>query len=170
MTIKIEKISSRYRTRYLNENDIAEIQRIMSSNPLFYEYTLAQHTSEAIAEDMKTLPPGKKPADKHYFGFFDGGRLIAVMDLIDGYPDEDTAFIGFFMLDADLQGRGIGTAIISETCEYLQKAGFAVVRLCINKGNPQSSSFWAKNGFVQLEERKRGEETVILAERRISIH
>ena len=30
-------------------------------------------------------------------GYYDGEKLIAVMDLILTYPDEQTAFIGFFM-------------------------------------------------------------------------
>ena len=51
---------------------------------------------------------------KYYVGFYDGDILVAIMDLIDGYPDSDTAFIGFFIMNRQLQGRQIGTSIIQE--------------------------------------------------------
>lgn len=34
------------------------------------------------------------------------------MDLILNFPDNDTAFIGFFMMNQALQGKGIGSEII----------------------------------------------------------
>lgn len=40
--------------------------------------------------------------------------LIAVMDLILKYPNDETAFIGLFMVDSASQGKGTGTAIIEE--------------------------------------------------------
>lgn len=53
----------------------------------------------------------------------------------------DTAFIGFFMMNKSLQGRGVGTALVSEVLAYLTALGFAAVRLGIDKENPQSNHF-----------------------------
>ena len=50
----------------------------------------------------------------YYIGYFSNGQLIAVMDLIDGYPQRDIAFIGFFMTDAEVHNRGVGSAIIAD--------------------------------------------------------
>ena len=80
-------------------------------------------------------------------GFFDGDRLIAVLDLILGYPDESAAFVGFFMTDASIQNRGIGSSIIGELCRTLKEAGYREARLGWVKGNPQSARFWRRNGF-----------------------
>ena len=162
--IDIQKLTESYETRILKEEDIDDILGILRGNPLFYEYTTARAEREAVREDMQALPPGRTMADKYYFGFFENGRLIAVMDLIDGYPDEETAFIGFFMMAAEKQGRGAGSRLIQDVLKELKHVGFGKARLCINKGNPQSSHFWYKNGFVSLKEVTRGEETVILAE------
>lgn len=46
--------------------------------------------------------------------------------------DADTAFIGFFMMNKSLQGRGVGTALVSEVLAYLTALGFAAVRLGID--------------------------------------
>lgn len=45
------------------------------------------------------------------------------MDLIDGYPDRDIAYIGFFMMNINYQGKHIGTTIIDETTDYLRSIG-----------------------------------------------
>lgn len=90
------------------------------------------------------------------------------MDLIDGYPDADTAFIGFFMVNKDLQGQGTGTAIVCDVLAALRALGYTVVRLGIDKENPQSNHFWRKNGFAVLREAAQERGIVLLAERRLA--
>lgn len=92
--------------------------------------------------------------------------MIAVMDLIDGYPTKEIAFIGFFMTDADVHNQGIGSRIIGEMVDYLKKEGFRAIRLAWVKGNPQSEHFWLKNGFQPIKETSStSADHVILAER-----
>ena len=74
------------------------------------------------------------------------------MDLIDGYPKPENAYIGFFMMNQRHQGKQIGSAIIGETEDYLRKIGKTAIRLAIDKGNPQSAHFWKKNGFKVIFE------------------
>ena len=69
-------------------------------------------TKEGVREDMEALPPGKTYEDKYFLGYYDGKRLIAIMDLIDGYPDDSTLYIGLSMTNMTIQGKGIGTSII----------------------------------------------------------
>ena len=88
-----------------------------------------------------------------------------IMDLIDGYPDSDTAFIGFFMMNRQLQGRQIGTSIIQELFLYLKETGLKRVLLGIDKENPQSNAFWAKNGFSVIREVEQEEGAILLAEK-----
>ena len=68
-------------------------------------------------------------SDKYYVGFYEDKTLVAVMDLIDGYPNADTAYIGFFMMDPTYQGKQIGTAIISEVTDYLRSIGKTAVQI-----------------------------------------
>lgn len=139
--------STRYRARLLSPEDVPQVVALCRGNPLFYRYCPPFVTGERVLADMRALPPGKKAEDKYYTGFFDGDRLIAVLDLILGYPGEDTGFVGFFMTDASIQGRGIGSSIIGELCRALKEAGYREARLGWVKGNPQSAHFWHKNGF-----------------------
>lgn len=88
------------------------------------------------------------------------------MDLIYQYPNAETAFIGFFMMDVQLQGKGIGTNIISNVLKYLESINFKKVRLGYVKGNNQAKSFWDKNKFLFTGvEDKQEKYTVIVMEK-----
>lgn len=92
--------------------------------------------------------------------------MVAVLDLIDGYPQQDIAYIGFFMVDVAFQHSGIGSEIISTVSEYLCSNGYSSIRLAWIKGNPQAEHFWRKNGFVPIKETSASvADVVILAER-----
>ena len=161
-------ISSFYSVRRLNENDIPAVLALSSGNGLYYRYCPPLPNEESVRTDMNALPPGKEPADKHYLGYFKEGRLIAVLDLIAGYPNAETAFIGFFMVEASVQGTGVGSRIIGELCAFLRGSDFTAVRLGWVKGNLQAERFWRRNGFAPTgAEHDMGLLTVVQAERRL---
>ena len=39
-------------------------------------------TAQSIVDDMNALPPRTTYDDKYYIGYFEGEKLVAVMDLI----------------------------------------------------------------------------------------
>lgn len=147
-----KQLSTVCRVRRLSADDVEAVYELCRPNELFYQYNPPLVTRESILQDMCALPPGKEMRDKHYIGFFDGDVLVAVMDLILGYPVVDTAFVGFFMMDVRYQGQGVGSKIIGECRTELQEQGFARIRLGVDKGNPQSFHFWTKNGFSVVDE------------------
>ena len=86
--MNIAEFSERYIAKYLDEKDIPQILELCQGNPQYYEHCPPEVSIEAIIKDMNALPPNKTKNDKHYFGFFEGDKLIAVVDLIDKFPDE----------------------------------------------------------------------------------
>jgi len=142
-----ERLSEAFRVRKLGDADIDAVYRLSSGNRTFYQYHPPFVTRESIAEDMRALPPGKDEKDKFYLGFFEEDRLIAIMDLILGYPTAETAFIGLFMMERERQGKGDGSRIAGGCAAYLQTLGFKKIRLGADRENPQSNAFWRKNGF-----------------------
>ena len=163
--IDITRLSSHYEIRTLTDSDVDAILDLRQHNMLFNEYTEARSTREEIRNDMRITPPGITLSDKYFFGFFEGQELIAVMDLIDGYPKPENAYIGFFMMNQRHQGKQIGSAIIGETEDYLRKIGKTAIRLAIDKGNPQSAHFWKKNGFKVIFEVDVNGRTKLVAEK-----
>ena len=148
----IRLLSKKYEVRTLDSNDVDIIYDMSRKNEIYYLYHPPFVTKESIIGDMKALPPGKSYDDKYYIGFFEGDTLVANMDLILGYPADEIAFIGLFMTNVHYQNRGIGSHMIGDACRYLKQAGYKKVRIGVDKGNPQSNSFWKKNGFYRISE------------------
>lgn len=162
------ELSSKYNVRIMTRNDVQMIYELSLENPLFYQFSPPEVTPERIVNDMTILPPQMTYEDKYYMGFFEEDKLIAVMDLVLGYPNVQTAFIGMFMMCKSEQGKGIGSGIVEECADFLKKQGYCSMRLVIAKGNPQSEHFWKKNAFVSTGiEKEKEEYTAILMERKI---
>ena len=163
--IDITKLSKKYDLRMMNDEDAGDILAFCRENVQYYLYCQAEPTLEQVLSDLHLAPPGVGPERKHYVGFYEEGRLVAVMDLVDGYPEDDIAFIGFFMMNAEFQGKGTGSAIIVEVSDYLKSTGIASIRLAIDKENPQSTHFWKKNGFEVINEVDRDGHALLVAEK-----
>ena len=166
--MEIQKLSKKYMVRKLNDADIDNIYEVMQGNPQYFQYCPPMATAQSIADDMNALPPRTTYDDKYYVGYFEEEKLVAVMDLILNFPNKETAFIGFFMMNTAYQGKGIGTEIFDECCRVLAGENYQYIRLGFAKGNPQSEAFWIKNGFSRtgvedVQERY----TVIVMERKI---
>ena len=146
---------------------------LCEKNTQFYEHCPPFVTAESIRDDMKALPQRKanEPQDKYYLGYFDKtGQLIAVIDFIDHYPTAQSCFIGFFMVERSMQGAGIGSAIITELCEYLYCLSYEYVRLGYVAGNKQSEAFWKKNQFTDTGLRNHAQDyTVVVMNRGLNI-
>lgn len=164
--MRIELFSEKYMVQELSDKNVDEIYELCSNNNLYYEYCPPFVTRQGILDDMRGFPPGKTVEDKYYVGFYQQEKLIAVMDFIDGFPQKEIAYIGFFMTDASIQNRGLGTEIIEFLCKHLVDLSYKSIRLAWVKGNPQSEHFWLKNYFRPIKETKSNvSNEVILAER-----
>ena len=161
----LSKLSTQYHVRSMKDSDADALLAFCLRNDQYYRYCGKQPSRELILHDLHTTPPNTSPDAKYYVGFYEGDTLVAIMDLIDGYPDSDTAFIGFFMMNRQLQGRQIGSSIIQQLCLYWKETGMKRVLLGIDKENPQSNAFWAKNGFSVIREVEQEEGAILVAEK-----
>ncbi|HFU4217310.1 TPA: GNAT family N-acetyltransferase [Streptococcus suis] len=150
--------------RKITEADLEQVLALYQTNPLYFEHFPPLPSLESLANDLVDCPPGKSLSDKYFLGFWDKERLVAILDLIDGYPTEDTCYIGLFMVDAHFSGQGLGTSIIAELLSQLATR-FKKVRLGYVESNPQSVHFWAKVGFCPTGDvRELAGKTIVIAE------
>ena len=164
--VNINSLSKEYKVRVLKEKDICDILNICNGNPNYYNYCPPKASEELIIHDMNALPPGKTHEDKYYIGFYETEKLVAIMDLIAKYPDVETAFIGFFMMNKNNQGKGTGTKIITECCDYLKEIGFEKVMLAYVRENEEAKAFWIKNKFVKTGAEVKTDDYVALVMKR----
>lgn len=148
MKLNIEKLSGNYQVKNFTEEDIPEIYTLCKENQTYYKHVKMQPTIENLKEVITALPPNRTMEDKFFVGFYNADCLVAILDLITEYPNEETAFIGWFMMNKKLQGQGLASKIVEEILKYLKEIGFHYVRLGYVKGNMESESFWKRNGFL----------------------
>ncbi len=165
-SIEISKFSTRYTVRRMLLDDTDTVFDLLIENQPYFLCCGSQPTKELVQSDITVGPPGIPTGQKYYLGFYRDNRLLAVMDLIDGYPEDQYAFIGFFMLRLSLQGKGEGSRLIGEIIGYLQTLGFTAVRLGIDKNNENGIRFWTKNGFEILKEIEKEDSVILYAERK----
>lgn len=165
--INISQFSQRYNIRRMTLDDTDTVFDLLIENQPYFLCCGSQPTKKLVQSDITAGPSGIPSEQKYYLGFYRDNRLLAVMDLIDGYPEEQFAFIGFFMLRLSLQGKGEGSRLIGEILGHLQKLGFAAVRLGIDKNNENGIRFWTKNGFEILKEIEKENGVILYAEREL---
>ncbi|HEL1648744.1 GNAT family N-acetyltransferase [Streptococcus suis] len=162
--MKISPFSNHYQVRKLTDADLEQVLALYQTNPLYFEHFPPLPSLESLANDLVDCPPGKELSDKYFLGFWDKERLVAILDLIDGYPTAEVAYIGLFMVDAHFSGQGLGSKIIAELLPQLATR-FKKVRLGYVESNPQSSHFWSKVGFCPTGEVKElAGKTIVIAE------
>jgi RimJ/RimL family protein N-acetyltransferase len=157
-------LSRRFRVRALTEADVDEIVSLYRENPQFFRHSEAEATREQAVSDLRLAPPGVDAARKHFVGLFDGCELVAVMDVVEGYPTPDVAYLGLLMVRRRLQGQGIGIAIVREAEACLKASGARIVRLAIDAENPQSTHFWRKSGYAVIRKLSRNGWSILEAE------
>lgn len=168
MLLKLDCMSSRYMVKQFTEEDVSNIYTLCKGNPTYYKYIKIEPTLENIKEVLTELPPNKTMDDKFFLGFYKDNQLVAILDLITGYPNINTAFIGWFMMNQDFQRTGIGTEIIAEILFYLKEENFRYVRLGYIKGNQESESFWLKNKFIPSgDESETDDYTIVVMQREL---
>ena len=168
MRIEINKLSTKYKVKELKASDAPAVLKLECTTPLYFEHCPPTPSIQSVLDDMKALSPKRSLEDRYYIGFFEEKELIAIMDLILYYPNEDTAFIGLFMVLSDKQGTGVGTETIDECFSELREISFSAIRLGYMKENSQSATFWNKNNFVPKGiESDNGQGTIVIMERQL---
>ena len=108
---------------------------------------------EARADDtarqlLEGRPRNVDVTRKHVIGFERGGELIAIVDLLEGYPHEANWYVGLLLLSPDERGRGVGRAVWTAIEAWIRGAGGSHARLIVQEQNPDAARFWRTVGFI----------------------
>jgi len=140
------------RIRQLFESDIPLLQQLCVECSDFHQLTMGTLPSNHEGADiMLDCPPGKSPEDKVVFGIFSAqGQLVGVVELLRGYPQANTWFIGLMLLHPQWRGVNLGRDVL-EWVEQYSKANCAQkLAIAVLEVNPRGHKFWQDNGFGQV--------------------
>jgi ribosomal protein S18 acetylase RimI-like enzyme len=107
---------------------------------------------EVAEEVLSDLAPGMGPESKRVFGVWRGGALVGALDLVDGYPEPGTWYVGLFILDPAERGGGLGRTIWAATEGWIRARGATHARLIVQTQNPRARAFWERQGFEVIGE------------------
>ncbi|MGI6254365.1 MAG: GNAT family N-acetyltransferase [Acutalibacter sp.] len=134
----------------MEEGELPAFVALCRSNDFYNSISMDEPPSlESCREDLTALPPGRGREHKLFLGLWQQGHLQAVLDLVEGYPDEETLYIGLLELDTSCQGQGLGTALVKALAQESFQAGFSLLRLACLEANTPGLGFWQSMGFTQ---------------------
>lgn len=136
----------------LGTGDIEELQGLLESDPDYAERVTGGPPGPSDA--MSTLlerPEGIPEENKVVLGARSAeNRLVGVIDLVRGYPDRGTVFIGLLLVHRAERGHGVGSDILGaaahrvrETWPEAERWRLAVVDTNVEVAGP----FWDQAGF-----------------------
>jgi len=166
----ISTLLNKYSLKKMDKDNAKEILELYESNPEYFEYCPPSPSIEGIIEELHELPPDTEKDNKYYLGIYDHDKLIGVIDLITNYPNEETAFIGLFMLHGNLQNKGLGSKLIEDFLQKLKNENYIYCRLAYIVGNTKAQNFWTNHQFKPIKQTKSSNCNnldVILTERKL---
>lgn len=137
-----------YDLKNLNEEDLSAIYDLCKKNKKYYEYIRINPTFDNVKEILNEVPPRSSLDKKNCIGFFIENKLIAILDLIEDYPNTDSCFIGLLIIDVDYQSKGIGKDIVNSLFEAIKENSYKRIELGAIEDNVDAIRFWNKMGFI----------------------
>ncbi len=133
--------------------ELVTLDNLNNYENIFYcnqEYYLITDGHLATKQDcMETIEYGNYfPEDTCYcIGFSSNDEAIALLSILEGYPEADTIYIGLFLMNEKFKRKSIGTKIISALIDESFYAQYHSIKLSVQDNNISGCSFWRKLGF-----------------------
>jgi GNAT superfamily N-acetyltransferase len=143
--------------RDLTADDVDCLQQLLESVPEYAERITGYPPGPTDA--LSTLigtPPDFDIRGKRGLGLWDGSRLVAFIDVLLGYPDPRTAYVGLLVVHGACQRRGLGRHLHRSLLNALQQEG-SIERLrvgIISRDEGASEPFWIAMGYAATGEER----------------
>ncbi len=158
MLNEIQAFLPDYKVKRVTPEALVQVADAYTTNESFFMLTQGRPaTREDIANDLAALPPGFDASQKYYLGVFEEANpdsAVAVLDLLRGFPDESSAWIGLLLVHGGCKRRGIGSALTDAVWRAAKAVGVTSLRLGVVAGNDTALAFWKSRGFNELRRDK----------------
>lgn len=136
------------------ESQIAELTNVILSAPRFSLLCEGRLPDAGdVPEMLEALPPKVSHKSKYFYGIHLNGNLIGCIDVIRGWPENDTAHIGLLLLVEQYQGKGIGRMAFNALCRVISSwPEVEKFRIGVIATNTPAFPFWKALGFSETGE------------------
>lgn len=120
---------------------------VFDSNRAYYLLTDGRPASEQDRIDTIAYGAGLLEGMCFCIGFSRQGEAVALLSILEGYPDSDTLYIGLLLVHEAHWRKGIGSRIIRSLIDAAFGASYRSIQLSVQDNNPKGCSFWHSVGF-----------------------
>ncbi|MGE3762339.1 MAG: GNAT family N-acetyltransferase, partial [Kofleriaceae bacterium] len=96
-------------------------------------------------------PPGVTPDRKHVWVH----RTDAMIDIVDGFPDASTWYLGLIFIAPRVRNTGLGTSLLRALVEHVRASGGSAMRLAVVTTNTGARRLYDRLGFTHLVRKPR---------------
>ncbi|MFI5691943.1 GNAT family N-acetyltransferase [Kribbella sp. NPDC051586] len=144
--------------RAIAPGDVDALQELVESDPGYTERITGYPPGASDAQSLLMMRPEGLPEEsKVVLGAFAADRLVAVVDVLRGFPNDHTAFIGLLEVHAKYQGLGCGGTTYGLVERYVGSTWREIrtLRLAVVDTNAQvATGFWERQGFEPTGEER----------------
>lgn len=135
--------------RRLDSHHEAEVVAFCAQCSAFFTLVMGECSATDAARNlMESRPQRVEASRKHVIGFECGGALVAIVDVLEGFPDESDWYVGLLLLSPDARGHGLGSEIWKAVEAWIYAAGGRQAKLIVQEQNPDGAAFWRAAGFT----------------------
>ena len=142
-----------YYIKELNEQKHnEELQILCEACSDYYELCEERSVSPTASKDLFiNVPPSKKLEDKRILGIYEGRNesknLVGVLDMLIDFPNENTWYIGLFMIKPSIRNNKLGERVLHQYKEWALRNGVKELNIGVLEENEKAFRFWSRMGF-----------------------
>ncbi|NLF61863.1 MAG: GNAT family N-acetyltransferase [Lentisphaerae bacterium] len=140
--------------RILDKAELALVRRVADIVwPITFQEILSPEQMAYMMEMMYAAEVMEREYDEgvSFCGVFDEEKPIGYLAWGRSDSAPDTAKLHKCYLLPEYQGKGIGSMMLNKAKVYAKEAGFAKLRLNVNRNNAKAIKAYVRNGFQTVE-------------------
>lgn len=139
------KQTSAYHFEKITPHNQKDALAVYHQNLDYFALTAEIPSLASVAQDRAACHPQLAPKQKHFFLVTFEKRPMAVVDLLTGYPEDASGYLGLLLIAEHRQGHG--QKILAQLEDGLRDQGFQRLELGVLEHNVEALAFWKAQGF-----------------------
>ncbi|HEY8608263.1 MAG TPA: GNAT family N-acetyltransferase [Noviherbaspirillum sp.] len=132
----------------LDGRNLHELARLCAECTNFFQLVYGQPGGESTSKEiLGPVPPHVKTGCKHIFGIYMNDEMEGIVELLENYPKTSEWYLGLLVIRPECRGYGLGTSVWAGLKTWIQTGNGSIVRLMVQKQNPNALRFWERNDF-----------------------
>ncbi len=122
-----------------------------ASHDYFWDFEGVLPSNSTLNEILNEVPEGYSKEDKLVFEINKNGNLVGIIDILKGFPTENTWMIGLVLLHPKFRGQGLGCKIHTKIKSLAKTNNIEILRIGVIESNYKASKFWNNLGYQHLK-------------------